>query len=104
MDCRVRTTPQEREYVIRGDFTAADEDDFFDVFVFIRAQTEKTVVFNLAKCSFIDSAAIGMLLVAFEEGAQRGLNFILRDVPEEIMPELTLAGIGRYFRFQMTKK
>ena len=104
MDCRVRTTPKEREYILRGDFTAADEDDFFDVFVFVRAQTEKTVVFNLSKCSFIDSAAIGMLLVAFEEGAKRGLKFILRDVPEEIMPELMLAGVDRYFRFQKTEK
>lgn len=103
MEVFVRETSKEKEYVIQGDFTFADEDAFFDVFMAVRSQTEPTVVFNLSKCSFIDSAGLGMLLVAFEEGAKRCLNQVIRDVPDDIKEELVLAGLNRYFRFQNKK-
>ena len=103
MKMGVRSTPFEREYVLKGDFTFADENVFFNVYQSVKTQTEKHVVYNFEECSFIDSAAMGMLLVAFEEADKRRRVQYIRFASPQVREILHLAGVDRYFRFQNAK-
>ncbi|MGN0904761.1 MAG: STAS domain-containing protein [Alphaproteobacteria bacterium] len=96
----LRSTATEREFVLSGDFTSADEEKFFDVFLQVRRQPEPQVVFNLAECSFIDSAAMGMLVVACEEAAKRSVIRVIRAAPPEIKALLLSAQFDRLYHFQ----
>lgn len=100
MKYAIKATPAEREFSIIGDFTAKDEDLFFDVFMQIRTMTEPQVVFNLAQCSFIDSAAMGMLVVACQESAKRNAVRVIRSPVPEIRELLGSAGFEKFFYFQ----
>ncbi|MBR1777208.1 MAG: STAS domain-containing protein [Alphaproteobacteria bacterium] len=100
MQVSVRTASQQREFFIKGDFTAQDEKRFFDVFVQIRSMTEPQLAFNLAQCTFIDSAAMGMLVVAFEEAAKRNIFRLIRQAPASLEGILRSAGFDRFCSFQ----
>lgn len=100
MQISVRATAQQREFFIKGDFTAQDEKRFFDVFMQIRSMTEARLSFDLSQCSFIDSAAMGMLVVACEEAAKRNIFRVLSRVPAEIEKVLRSAGFDRLYVFQ----
>ena len=100
MQISVRATPQLREFFIKGDFSTADEKRFFDVFMQIRAMTEPQLAFNLAQCTNMDSAAMGMLIVAFEEAAKRSVSRIIRQTPAELEKALRLSGFERFCAFQ----
>lgn len=100
MQVSVRTTPRQREFFIKGDFTAQDEKRFFDVFVQIRSMTEPCLAFNLGQCSFIDSAAMGMLVVACEEAAKRNVSRVIRQAPADLERVLRSAGFDRFYAFQ----
>lgn len=100
MKVSVRTTSKQREFFIKGDFTAQDEKRFFDVFVQIRSMTEAFLVFNLEQCDFIDSAAMGMLVVACEEAAKRNVSRVIRQASPELEKVLRSAGFDRFYAFQ----
>ncbi|MGN1079617.1 MAG: STAS domain-containing protein [Alphaproteobacteria bacterium] len=100
MRISVKASPAEREFFIKDDFTARDEERFFDVFVQIRSMTERCLTFNLSQCSFIDSAAMGMLVVACEEAAKRNVLRVIRSAPSEIREILLSAGFEKFYYFQ----
>ena len=64
------------EVRMRGRFTFADHASFLDVLEAIGSINVHEVKFNLARLDFIDSAAMGMLLLALEE-ANKGHKPIL---------------------------
>ena len=100
MRISVKASPTERELFIKGEFTARDEERFFDVFVQVRSMTERCLVFNLSQCSFIDSAAMGMLVVACEEAAKRNALRVIRSAPAMVRDILLSAGFEKFYYFQ----
>lgn len=102
MQYSVNATALEREFKISGDFSAADENVFFDIFMQIKRQFEPQVVFELSECTSVDSAAAGMLIVACEEAAKRNLIRVLRNVPENVGEFLKTSGLENCYHFQKT--
>lgn len=100
MEYTVKAIPAEREFIITGDFTAKDQETFFDIFLQIRRQTEPQTVFNLKACGFMDSAAMGMLVVACEEAAKRHLIRVIRGASANIKELLLSAQFDRLYVFQ----
>ena len=100
MQVSVKSTSRQREFFIKGDFTAQDEKRFFDVFVQIRSMTEPQLAFNLSQCTFIDSAAMGMLIVACEEAAKRNVFRVIHQAPLELEKVLRSAGFEKFYAFQ----
>lgn len=96
----VRTSPAEREFFIKGDFTADDEVRFFDVFVQIRSMTERCLTFNLSLCADVDAAAMGMLVVAAQEAAKRNAARVIRDAPAAVVEKMKTAGFDNFYLFQ----
>lgn len=62
---------------MRGKFTFTDHEKFRSIIDLIRNSPLKTVAFDFAGVDFIDSAALGMLLIAREEAAKKSINLIL---------------------------
>lgn len=100
MKIKVKTTAREREFIVSGDFTAADEDGFFDVFLQVRRQSEPQIVFNLAQCPSMDTAAMGMLLLACQEAAKRNLSRVIRGASEPLQKQMKACGFEKFYFFQ----
>ena len=100
MRITVRTTPQQREFFIKDDFTTRDEKRFFDVFMQIRSMTESRLVFNLSECTAVDSAGTGMLIVACEEAAKRNVSRVIRQADPKVKKMLLSAGLDRFYFFE----
>lgn len=100
MRVKVKSNAQEREFVIFGAFTADDEDGFFDVFLQVRRQSEPQMTFNLAQCPRMDTAAMGMLLLACQEAAKRGLSRVIRGASDSLAKQLKACGFEKFYFFQ----
>lgn len=100
MRVKVKSNAQEREFVIFGAFTADDEDGFFDVFLQVRRQSEPQMTFNLAQCPRMDTAAMGMLLLACQEAAKRGLSRVIRGASDSLVKQMKACGFEKFYFFQ----
>ena len=56
---------------LHGSFTFRDHDVFFEIVGIIRTHSFANVIFEMADVNFIDSAAMGMLVIAHEEMVKR---------------------------------
>jgi HptB-dependent secretion and biofilm anti anti-sigma factor len=70
--------PNNEVIALSGRFTFSDYQRFSDLIAEMRASEKNTYVLDLAGVDFLDSAAIGMLLVLREEARRQGWNIILR--------------------------
>lgn len=99
MRLKVRATVRQREFLISGAFTAADEDAFYPVFVQARRQAEPEIVFNLSGCPAMDDAAAGMLLVIYHEARARGISCSIRGASPAVKKYLTERKFGDLYLF-----
>jgi len=97
---KVKSNAHEREFVITGAFTAADEDAFFDVFLQVRRQSEPQMTFNLAQCPVMDTAAMGMLLLACREAADKNLVRVIRGASDSLTKQMKACGFEKFYFFQ----
>jgi anti-anti-sigma factor len=75
----VRTAEPDNEVIaLTGRFTFNDYQSFSDLIAALRASDRNTYVLDLSGVDFLDSAAIGMLLVLREEARRQGWTITLR--------------------------
>ena len=63
---------------INGDLTFTDHGAFLDVMKRLLGTTGSSIAIDLAQVAFIDSAGLGMLLIARDEARKAGRRLILR--------------------------
>ena len=100
MRVKVKSNAHEREFVIAGAFTVDDEDAFFDVFLQVRRQSEPQMTFNLTQCPFMDTAAMGMLLLACQEAAGKNLARVIRGASDSLTKQMKACGFEKFYFFQ----
>ncbi len=100
MNFSVKISQTEIEFFIKGSFTTQDEPSFFAIFKRIAMMTEPQLVMNLEGCTFMDSAAMGMLVTACEEAAKRNVVRVLRGVHPEMKTLLLSVGFENFYYFQ----
>jgi len=61
-----------------GDFTFSDHSAFLDILSRLLATQGTPIVIDLAKLEFIDSAGLGMLLIARDEAGKSSRHLTLR--------------------------
>lgn len=66
------------ELSLSGEFTFADHAAFLEVTARLFASSASQVTLNLARLDFIDSAGLGMLLIARDEVKKRDRKLVLR--------------------------
>jgi anti-anti-sigma factor len=72
---------------LAGKFTFSASEDFKKLLDYIRSEDIKTINFQMEKLEFVDSAALGMLLLVRDEAEKHNIKIALHDVqgqPEQM--------------------
>ena len=85
---------------LQGAFTFKDHHSFRALLESLRAVSGHDHVLDLSGIDFLDSAALGMLLVADDETKGRGCNLTLRRPSCQIARLLELASLDTLFRIE----
>lgn len=83
--------------VIAGNFTFSDHELFRKVLEHISSSEVKQVVINLASTSFVDSAAMGMFLLARDEASKHGKTLSLEGAGGQVKKMFDLANFKNLF-------
>lgn len=85
------------EFVIKGSFSFKDEKNFFPIVRKIHETDVKKIVFDLAECIFIDSAALGMLIVAGKEASLQKAKLVIKNPNKKIKELLFITKLNELF-------
>jgi anti-anti-sigma factor len=84
---------------LRGKFTFADNPLFREVLDRIGRPESQRVVFQMQNVEFIDSAALGMLLLAHEEAKRREKDVCIANANGHVKRILDMARFDQFFLF-----
>ena len=80
--------------------TFSDHEDFGDVLTRIEDSDAKRVVIDFADTEFIDSSAMGMLLIAKDVAGERGVKVTLRGANADIKRLFELGTFSEFFTIE----
>jgi len=85
---------------MRGAFTFKDHHSFRELLDTIKASAGRHHVLDLSRLDFMDSAALGMLLIADDESKSGGWTLTLRHPPSRIARLIELAAMDEIFKIE----
>jgi anti-anti-sigma factor len=85
---------------ISGEFTFSDHVAFREVAGRLFQAKDHTVVVDLSQLQFIDSAGLGMLLVARDEAGKAGRMLVLSQPQGQVKRMFTITKFGELFTIQ----
>lgn len=100
MEYKINETPNGQEILIEGSFTFRDHDRFFEVVSLIKNSKDKKMVFNLSKCDFIDSAALGMFVIASDEASAKDMTLIIKSATGKVKDVMFAARFDNLYTFE----
>ena len=83
-----------------GSFTFRDHDTFFEVVSMIKTAYEKKMVFDFSECDFLDSAALGMLVIAHDEAAAKDVSLSIKGAKGKVKDVLYAARFDTLYNFE----
>lgn len=83
---------------ISGPFNFEDSEAFFPIVKEIRAYDGLELCFDLSDCTFIDSAGVGMLMIAAKDANQRNIQREIKAAPKAIREILTIAKVSNFYK------
>ena len=100
MNYKMTNLKNGKEVLISGSFTFRDHDTFFEVVSMIKTGYEKRVVLNMSECEFLDSAALGMLVIAHDEAVAKKVNLVIKGVHGKVKDVLYAARFDTLYEFE----
>ena len=100
MNYKMTNLKNGKEVLISGSFTFRDHDTFFEVVSMIKTGYEKRIVLNMSECEFLDSAALGMLVIAHDEAVAKKVNLIIKGVQGKVKDVLYAARFDTLYEFE----
>ena len=100
MNYKMTNLKNGKEVLISGSFTFRDHDTFFEIVSMIKTGYEKRVVLNMAECEFLDSAALGMLVIAHDEAVAKKVNLVIKGVQGKVKDVLYAARFDTLYEFE----
>ncbi|MEO5373756.1 MAG: STAS domain-containing protein [Alphaproteobacteria bacterium] len=97
MEYKTRDIQDGREIAINGRMTFADHNAMRDIIATFEAAGLKKIVFDLSGVEFIDSAALGMLLLARETAISRQAHVVLRGARDQARRIMAVAKFDKLF-------
>lgn len=88
------------ELSLSGKFTFADHQNFRNIVNLIGSGTVSSIVFDLANLEFVDSAALGMFLVAREEGKKHSVDIILQNPVGHVQKMFEISNFRNLFEMR----
>jgi stage II sporulation protein AA (anti-sigma F factor antagonist) len=89
-----------KEVVFSGSFTFRDHDTFFEIISMIKNTDVEKVVFNLTDCDFIDSAALGMFVIAHDEASSKSTELTIKGAQGKVKEVMYAARFDSLYRFE----
>ena len=87
-------------FSLQGSFTFKDHHSFRALLDLLKASSGRNHVLDLSRLEFLDSAALGMLLVADDEAKSAGWTLTLRRPSSQIARLMELASMETLFRIE----
>ncbi|MDE3060492.1 MAG: STAS domain-containing protein [Pseudomonadota bacterium] len=97
MQIAMRHTAETCDVTLSGTFTFSDSTAFRDVLAQIGEPKVQRVVLHMAKVEFVDSAALGMLLLANDEAAKYQKSLIINGPTGQVRKMFDLARFNTLF-------
>lgn len=97
MDCHITHRDSHCQVGMSGQFTFADNVRFRDILDSIDQHSSKSVTLNLKKVDFIDSAALGMLLLLGEKGKTEHFSITLEGAEGQVRRMFDLSRFDSLF-------
>jgi anti-anti-sigma factor len=85
------------DVILSGKFTFADHTKFRNLLESIRKLSLRQIILHMAEVEFIDSAALGMLLLARDEASKSGKSLLISDVSGQVEKIFKLARFDTLF-------
>ncbi len=95
MDYRFQATSDAVEVFLGGKLTMRDHEAFLTILERLRAETAPRIVLDLSGVNFVDSAGLGLLLLAREHGRERSRTVVLRRPRSHVLRLLELGDFRR---------
>jgi len=89
-----------KEILISDSFTFRDHDTFFEIVSMIKSGEDKKIVFNMKDCDFIDSAALGMFVIAHDEASSKGIALSIKGVKGKVKDVMYAARFDSLYKFE----
>lgn len=98
---KVRMIDEVKTVFIHGSFTFRNHDDCFDVLMAeIKKNKDKEIVIDFSNCDFLDSAALGMLVIAHDEAYDRNIELIMKNAKDKVKDILYAARFDTLYRIE----
>lgn len=88
------------EVALFGSFTFRDHDAFFEIISLIKSAPVPKIVFDLSECDFIDSAALGMFVIAHDEASTKSVALSIRNVKGKVKEVMYAARFDSLYLFE----
>ena len=100
MNHEIRTTEDGKEVLLSGRLTFADHVGFRSLIALLDEPGLKNLVFDLGNVEFVDSAALGMLLLARDTAASRNIHVVLRGARDRVKRIMEVAQFDTLFTIE----
>jgi len=100
MNYRATDTNKGKEIALSGSFTFRDHDTFFEIISLIKSGRHEKIIFDLSECDFIDSAALGMFVIAHDEAASKSVALSIRGVKGKVKDVMFAARFDSLYTFE----
>ncbi len=100
MDYNINKNDTDIEIQINGTFTFRDHDIFFEIINEIEKQKNTKIVFNMENCEFIDSAALGMLVIASDEASTRNISLAIKNAKGKVKDLMMIARFDTLYNME----
>ena len=100
MDITHNTSNGTCDVSFSGKFTFNDHPGFRTVLGMIEDSAAERFVFHLARVEFVDSAALGMLLLALEASEKHNKPLVLRGAQGQVKKMFEMANFHTLFRIE----
>lgn len=97
MDYQCETAGQEHLIHIGGRMTHADHRGFRSILASITAAGCPRIVFDLARAEFMDSSALGMLLIVRDAASQQQHTVVLKGAHGQVKQLIEIGKLHKYF-------
>lgn len=97
MDYTTERRDTESHLHINGTFTFSDNQKFREILSLLQDDSLNAVTLNIQNLQFIDSAALGMLLLLHDEAQKRDVHITLNGADGQIKKMLQLSNFDEIF-------
>lgn len=85
---------------IDGPFTIRDHDRFFEIVSLIKTTHVPKIIFDLTACTMIDSAALGMFVIASDEASIKDISLSIRGASGKVKDIMLSVLFDNFYTFE----